>query len=567
MITLQETKLFTKNVYANMSSREKGILAVLTAMLGISLIWSITGYVNRNSTLVAQDGGTYTEAVVGQPRYINPVLANTNDADLDLTRIIYSSLFRLGSDLSLQNDLATSVETSEDGKVYTIRMREDATWHDGEKVTADDVIFTITSIQTKDYNSPLASSFQGVQVKKIDDYAVEFSLQKTAYAPFLSSLTVGILPRHVWESVPPKSFALAEQELKPIGSGPFKFEEIVTKKKTGEVTSITLARNDSYYGKHPHLTSLTFSFFNTHDEALAALTSGKVDGAGYLPSSLFSSIRHRGGIQVQTLLLPQYSGLFFNQAKNPILGDAGVRSALDLAIDRERIVDEALSGQGEPLGLPIPSGLFSFSDIKSYSYDPEKAKQNLDEAGWKMPENGSVREKDGKSLEITITTTDWPEYVKTAEIIKEQWEEIGVATTIQSLGTGIVQQTAVSPREYEVLLYGENLPANPDPYPFWHSSQIKSPGLNLSLLQDKDIDKLLEDARTSTDPVQRQEMLHKFIERFLDLHPAIILYRPHYLFAQDSDVRGSNMEHGGLPSDRLNDIENWHVRVKRVWNT
>lgn len=549
-----------------MSSREKGILVFLVALLVISLALSVTGYVNRNSTLVAQDGGTYTEAVVGQPRYINPILASTNDVDLDLTRVVYSSLFRLGSDLELANDLASSVETSQDGKTYTIRIREDALWHDGEKVTAEDVLFTITSIQTKDYNSPLASSFQGVQVSQVDDYTIRFTLQKTAYAPFLSSLTVGILPKHVWENVPPKSFALAEQELKPIGSGPFKFEEIVTKKKTGEVTSITLARNESYYGKHPHLTNMTFLFLNTHDEALAALTSGKVDAVGYLPSSLYPTVQHRGGINVQTLLLPQYFGLFFNQAKNPALGDAGIRSALDLAIDREQIVKEALAGQGEPMGIPIPSGLFSFSDIKSYSYDPEKAKQNLDDAGWKIPDGKSIREKGDKQLEVTITTTDWPEYIKTAELVQKQWEEVGIKTNIQSLGTGIIQQTAVAPREYEVLLYGENLPANPDPYPFWHSSQVKSPGLNLSLLEDKDIDKMLEGARTSVDSEKRKELLHQFIERFLDLHPAIVLYRPYYLFAQDSDLRGAGMEQGGLPSDRFNDIENWHVRVKRVWN-
>lgn len=567
MITLQETKLFMWKIRTNMSSREKGILGALVGLLVISLSLSITGYVNRNSSLVAQDGGTYTEAVVGQPRYINPILASSNDADLDLTRVIYSSLFKIGSDLSLTNDLATSVETSQDGKTYTIRMRDNAAWHDGEKVTAEDVLFTVTSIQTKDYNSPLASAFQGVQVKKIDDYTVEFTLQKTAYAPFLSSLTVGILPKHVWESVPPKSFALAEQELKPIGSGPFKFEEIVTKKKTGEVTSIKLARNDSYYGKHPHLTNITFTFLNTHEEALAALTSGKAEGVGYLPSSIFPSVEHRGGVDIRTLLLPQYFGLFFNQAKNPALGDAGIRSALDLAIDRELIVTEALSGQGEPLGIPIPSGLFSFSDIRSYSYDPEKAKQNLDDGGWKVPEGGTIREKDGKQLEITITTTDWPEYIKTAELVQKQWEQIGIKTSIQSLGTGIIQQTAVAPREYEVLLYGENLPADPDPYPFWHSSQVKAPGLNLSLLEDKDIDKLLEDARTATDSEKRKELLHQFIERFLDLHPAIVLYRPYYLFAQDSDIRGVEMKQGGLPSDRFNDIENWHVRVKRVWNT
>ena len=567
MIHVQDITKWSHTIYSNMYSREKTILGFLSILLIISLSLSITGYVGRNSTLVAQDGGTYTEAIVGQPRYINPTLASSNDADMDLTKVVYSSLLRLGSDLSLQNDLATSVDISSDGKIYTVKMRNDAKWHDGKNVTPDDVVFTIESIQNKDTNSPIAPAFQGVKVEKVDDTTVRFTLQKTAYAPFLSSLTIGILPKHVWENIPAKTASFAEQQLKPVGSGPFKFEEIVTKKKTGEITSITFVKNDEYYGQKPHLGTIEFTFVNSHEEAIAALTSNKVDGIGHLPSSLLSSVEHRSALNTKKLLLPQYFGLFLNQTKNPILGDAGVRSALDLAIDREDIVKKALDGQGEALGIPIPSGMFDFPDVRDAVFDSEKAKQNLDDAGWKVGQENGIREKDGKKLEVTITTTDWQEYVKTAELIKEKWEAIGVKTNIQSLGTAIIQQAAVTPRQYEILLYGESLPANPDPYPFWHSSQIQTPGLNLSLVQDKDIDKLLENARITTNQEKRKELLSSFIERFLDIHPAIVLYRPYYLFAQRKELRGASIEQGGLPSDRFNDIENWHVRVKRVWNT
>ncbi len=507
MIHIQDITRWSHTIYSNMYNQEKTILGFLSILLITSLSLSITGYVQRHSTLVAQDGGTYTEALVGQPRYINPILASTNDVDMDLTKVVYSSLFRLSPDLTLQNDLATAVETSSDGKTYTIHMREDALWHDGKKVTADDVVFTIESIQSKDHNSPIAPTFQGVSVQKIDDKTVKFTLQKTPYAPFISSLTVGILPKHVWENIPAKTANFAEQQLKPVGSGPFKFEEIVTKKKTGEITSISFVRNDQYYGQKAHLSNLVFTFVNTHEEAISALTANKVDGIGHLPSSLVSSVEHRSSLQIKKLLLPQYFGLFLNQGKNPILGDAGVRSALDLAIDRNDIVQQALGGQGEALALPIPDGMFSFPDIKDSVFDAEKAKQNLDSAGWKVGEHDGIREKAGKQLEVTITTTDWQEYIKTAELIKEKWSAIGVKTNIQSLSTAVIQQTAVIPRQYEILLYGESLPVNPDPYPFWHSTQIKSPGLNLSLLQDKDTDKLLENARISIDQGKRKELL------------------------------------------------------------
>ncbi len=567
MIHVQDITKWSHAIYSNMYNQEKTILGFLSVLLITSLSFSITGYVGRHSTLVAQQGGAYTEAIVGQPRYINPILASTNDADMDITKVIYSSLFRLDSNLMLQNDLATSVDTSSDGLTYTIRMRDDARWHDGQPVTADDVVFTISSIQLKDYNSPIASTFQGVEVAKVDDTTVRFTLQKYAYAPFVSSLTVGILPKHVWEQIPPKTASFAEQQLKPIGSGPFQFQEIVTKKKTGEITSISLARNEQYYGKKPHLANLEFMFVNSHEEAISALTSNKVDGISHLPSSLVSSIEGRSAINIKKLLLPQYFGLFFNQTKNPILGDVGVRSALNLGINREVIVQQALGGQGEPLSIPIPSGMFSFSDIRESVYDSKKARQNLDDAGWKVNEETGIREKEGKQLEVTITTTDWQEYIKTAELVKEQWEAIGVKTNIQSLGTAIIQQAAVGPRQYEILLYGEFLPSNPDPYPFWHSSQVKSPGLNLSLVEDADMDKLLENARITTDQEKRRELLHAFIERFLDTHPAIVLYRPYYLYAQRTQLKGPSMEKGGLPSDRFNTVEEWYLRVKRVWNT
>ncbi len=565
MMTLQEIRTWIQSMAANMSMREKAILVTLGIVLVISLAMSVSGYMNRNSTLVPQEGGIYTEAMVGQPRYLNPILASSSDIDLDITRVIYSSLFRLDTNLTLQNDLADNVEVSNDGKIYTIRMRNNALWHDGKPVTADDVLFTIRSIQTPEYASPLASAFQGVVVEKVDDYTIRFTLQKTPYAPFLSSLTVGIVPKHVWENIPPRNAGLAEQELKPVGSGPFKFKELVTKKKTGETTSIALVRNDAYYKDKAYLAGITFNFFDTHEEAIAALTSGKVDGVGYLPTSLLSSVDYRASLMVRTLLLPQYFGLFFNEVKNPILNNQGVRSALDLATDRKTIIKQALQGKGDPVALPIPPGLFSFPDIKGPVFDPEKAIQNLDDAGWIVGKDG-IREKDGKKLEITITTTDWPEYVQTANILQTQWKEIGVKLNVTSLGTGIIQQTVIGPRDYEILLYGENLSADPDPYPFWHSTQIKSPGLNLSLLQDKEIDKLLEDARTSTNNEKRKELLRKFTERFLDIRPAIILYRLHYLFVQNKNVHGQSVTQGSLPSDRFNDISQWHVRVKRIWN-
>lgn len=567
MILIDRLRAWWNTIYSHMSSKERGTLLFFGTGLFIAILLGITGYVQRHSSFIAQDGGTYTEAVVGQPRYINPILASTNDTDSDISRLVYSSLFKLDESLNLKNDLVDTYDISSDSRTYTVHLKHNVVWSDGKPLTADDVLFTIQSIQKSEYGSPLASSFQGVQVKKDDDYTVTFTLQQATYAPFLSNLTVGILPKHVWENIPPKSMGLAEQELKPVGSGPFIFQEITTKKKTGETTSIKLERNNAYYGTHPHLSSVTFTFFNTHEDAIAALVAGKVDGISYLPISLTTSVDHHPSLQIHKILLPQYFALFFNATKNSALSDAGVRAALALSTDRQAIIQDALHGDAEFMGLPIPSDTIDFSDIKNPVFDIQKAQQNLDDSGWKLNTQDGTRSKDGKQLHFTITTTDWPEYIDTAKTIQKEWKQAGIQVDINSVSTGTIQQLVVAPRDYEILLYGENLSADPDPYSFWHSTQVKSPGLNLSLLQDKETDQDLEQARKATDSNQRKDALHSFAQRFLDINPAIILYRPYYLFATKGSVQGITIDHGALPSDRFNTIEQWYVKTKRVWNT
>jgi len=543
---------------------EKILLGVFLTALIISALFSVVGLVQRWTTLLPQQGGIYREAAVGQPRSLNPILTSGSDIDADIIHLIYSSLFKLDSNLELQPDLAESYEVSQDRRQYTIKLKSGITWHDGQPFTADDVIFTIASIQTPDYNSPLLSQFQGVTVNKVDDSTVTFTL-KEPYTPFPISLTTKIIPQHVWENIAPRTAALSEQNLKPIGTGPFKFTELITRRRSGDITSIRLRRNDSFYAQPPYLDEINFNFFSTHDEAQQALNASQADGLGFVPLQIFDQLKNRARVSTHRLLLPQYFALFFNQNKNDLLNNTGLRNSLALAIDRQAIVDEALQGQGEPLHLPIPHGLFGQRDDLAGTYDPAAAKQNLEEDGWQDVDGDGIREKDNQRLHLKITTTDWPEYVRTAEIIQQQWQAIGVETNIEHLGAGTIQQTVVGPRDYEILLFGEILPADPDPYPFWHSTQTKAPGLNLSLFQDKEVDKLLEEARQAGSEDERAAKYHDFQGKIFDLKPAIILYQPYYLFSTNSKVRGINVSQAALPAQRFNNISDWHVRTKRVW--
>lgn len=551
-------------LYTSMTSIERAALGILLLLLIASGTASVLRFIQTRTQLIPQDGGIYREAAVGQPRYLNPILASANDLDIDITRLVYSGLFRYNSDFELVGDLATDVEISDNQKEYTIHLKPDVSWHDGQPLTVDDVVFTIRSIQTPDYGSPLSPMFQGVTIEKVDDTTVRFILTQP-YTPFLSSLTVGIVPEHVWSQIEPQNAPLAEQMLKPIGSGPFKFAEIITRRKTGDITTLRLARNETYYGTKPHLDEITFTFFTSHEEATDALLSDQADGVGFLPLQLLD--RAQSGTRIiHRLLLPQYFGLFFNQQKNEVLRDASVRSAFALATNRQRIVTEALNSQGEVLHLPIPANATPYQgDFAIPVEDTEAAKQNLTDNGWEDRDGDGIREKDGQKLKVTITTTDWPEYIKTAQIIQQQWQAIGAKVELEHLSAGTIQQTIIQPRDYEILLFGQILPAEPDPYPFWHSTQTRSPGLNLALFKNEEVDKLLEEARKQPDVDQRQEKLQEFQNKILELNPAIILYQPYYLFATSRNVRGVNANYAALPAGRFNNIEQWHVKVERVW--
>lgn len=549
--------------YNAMTTLERLALGILVILLITSGVLSAVNYISRHTQLIPQAGGGYHEATIGQPRNINPILASANELDMDIARLVYSGLFRFNNNLELVNDLAANVETAEDQMSYTIRLRDDVTWHDGEPFTANDVVFTIRSIQTPNYGSPLAATFQGVDIEKVDDHTIRFRLPQP-YAPFLSSLTVGIAPEHVWSTIEPQNAPLAEQALKPIGTGPFKFSEIATRRKTGNITSLKLVRNEEYYGQKPYLDQVTFTFYSSLEESAQALLTGKADGVGFLSLPLLDEMRNRN-VTIHRLLLPQYFAVFFNQQHNQALSEAGVRSALALATDRDQIVTAALRGQGKTLHLPIPPSTLSYEgDFPTPAVDLEAAAQNLSDSGWELRDD-NIRYKGDQKLAIKITTTDWPEYIKTAEIIKEQWQKIGVAVELEHLGAGTIQQTVVQPRQYEALLFGEILPAQPDPYTFWHSTQTRSPGLNLALFKNQEVDKLLEEARKATASSVRQEKYQEFQNKILELAPAIILYQPYYLFATTDDIRGVDAKQAALPAGRFNNIEQWHTNVKRVW--
>ncbi len=551
-----------QKIYHKFSSREKLIANTLILVAIVSLAASILGFYFHFTKKVSIPGGEYTEGIVGQPLYINPVLAGGNDADKDLATLVFSGLFKYDGDGKLIPDLAESFELSDDKLTYTVHLKKDIKWHDGENFSADDVLFTTQVIQDPAFKSPLRQSWQGVGVEVVDESTVQFILQ-TPYAFFLNNLTVGILPRHVWESIAPGNFPLAEYNLRPIGTGPYKFFDF-EKDSEGNILSYSLEKNENYYGSKPFISNLQFSFYFDEDSLLQAYNDKQVFGMSYISPANLSNVKSKRSSNIVSINIPRYFAVFFNQQKSKVLADREVRKAFSLATDRQAIIQEVLAGEGKETYSPITPGIFGFSDdVKKFPFDIEKANETFDNNGWKKGDDG-FRKKDNLVLEINLATTDWPDLVETAEMLKQQWEAVGAKVNVESLPVADIQQNYIRPREYDALLFGQVLGIDPDPYAFWHSSQTRDPGLNLALYSNQNVDKILEKIRQETDEGKRADLLKDFQQKLTDDIPALFLYSPNYLYLVNNKVQGIDIHALATPDKRFSDIENWYMKTKRV---
>ena len=564
-----------------LSARERWLVGGLIFIILFSVFsLAIKGYLNRTQ-VKADLGGQYQEGIIGQPHYFNPVLAQANDADRDIVQIVFSGLLKYDGQGNLIPDLAQNYEIKENGLVYDFFLKKDIKWHDKEPLTADDIIFTIKTIQDQDYKSPLKTNWGGVEVEKIDDLTVRFKL-KNIYAPFLHSFTVGILPKHLWAGISPQNFHLAEYNLKPIGSGPYKFKKI-TKNKAGAVQSLELERNKDFYGlkenesaprKGPYLKKLIFRFYPNEEEGIKALNKKQVDGISLLSASQEQTLRRRD-LTIYQITLPQYYAVFFNQSQSKVLADKTVRLALSYATDKKEIIERVFKGKASAVDSPFLPGSPGYtSQTKIYDFALEHAKNILEAEDWKDSDNDGIREKkisgpgstaEETKLEINLITTEWPGLKETAELLKTQWEKIGVKVNLEIVSFKTIEEEHIKPRQYQALLFGEVLGADPDPFAFWHSSQKKDPGLNLALYNSKQADKLLEDGRQTLDPAIRAQKYEEFQKLVVEDAPVIFLYSPTYLYRVIGKIKGINLERLALPSYRFSQIENWYINTDRVW--
>jgi peptide/nickel transport system substrate-binding protein len=529
-----------------------------------------TGFFLFTKTAPAS-GGSYTEGLVGSPKFINPIYSSLSEVDSDLTTLIYSGLIKIDKDHNLVPDLAENWTVSENQKEYIFTLKKDLKWHDGEPITADDVAFTIETIQNPDFKSPIAINFTNVVVETIDDRNIKFTLSNS-FNPFLENLTVGILPAHIWRDISPANILLADYNIKPIGSGPFKFKSFI-KDRIGNIKAYTIEKNNNYLPRAPYLKEITFKFYLDFESAISALKNHSVEGISFLPIGTDGFDIEKHDLDFKKMSLSQYTAIFLNQSKNTALKDIKVRQALYYAIDKNEIIKQALNGNGETIDSPILPGSIGYSkEIPKYGYDVGAANRLLDEAGFKyeITKDGDTeiksqwRKKNKEDLTIILTTVNRSENYKAVIAIQKFWRDIGVNAELKIVEQSSIQKDVVPSRNFQALLFGEILGIDPDPYPFWHSSAANENGLNLSNFSNKEADRILEEARQIIDVKERYDKYIKFQNILISEVPAIFLYSQKYIYPISDKIKDFGVEKISLPSNRFANVINWYIKTRRV---
>lgn len=530
--------------------------AVILAAGGFLLFGANGGFGNTPDY-----GGEFSEGLIGQPRFINPVLAYSSSLDTDLSKLIYGQLLKFDKKLLLNPDLASELPIiSPDQKTYTLKLRDGLKWQDGKPLTADDVLFTITLIQDPEYESPLRANWSRVKVEKVDDLTLNFKLREVS-ASFITNFTVGILPKHIWEGLPATSFRLSDLNLRPVGSGPFAVREI---KKTadGTIKSLTLRSNDYYYQGRPFLDRIIFKFYSDQEDLLSAYHSKDINAMGYVPFDKKAFVEPGSRTEQYRINLPQYQAVFFNLPKSPILSDKSVRQALWLATDRQAIINEVYNGFAQPAYGPILEGNLGYSQkVKDAThFSLEEAATILTKGGWTLDPNTNIRTKNKTALEFNIVTN--VQHVKTAQILQSQWSKIGANIQLTVVSPADLEQQYIRPRNFDALLFSENTGADPDPFAFWHSTQVRDPGLNLSGFSNQEVDKLLTAARQTNDVNVRTSSYAQFQTIITGEIPAVFLDSAVYVYNVPKKLKGIELTTVIHPSERFMDINRWYINTK-----
>ncbi len=534
---------------------------------GVFLLAVLVHVSTQFTVRVAAQGGTFSEGVVGVPRFVNPVLAVTR-ADKDLVALVYDGLLRLGSDGTLENNIADSITISDDGLTYNVILKQGVTFHDGQPLTARDVAFTVERIQDPAIASPLRANFDGIKIEVVGEHELNFILPK-AYSLFTENLTFGILPEHIWKDAGAEEFPFSPHNTEPIGSGPYKVSKIL-RDASGIPETYILTAFDGYLHGMPKIASFEMHFYGTEETLVEAFQKGVIRSVvGVSPETVAALGLDEQSYHLERIPQPRTFAVFFNQNKNAALRDDTARRALSAAINRTELIETVLGGYGNPLVGPIPPGFGIETASTTPAASEEEVRGMLRDGGWKLNEETGIWEKKIDDvvtpLSFTIATINQSRFAATAEFLKNTWQPLGIDVQIDQFEQADLTQGVIRPRDYEALLFGTHLGRTLDYYSFWHSSQRNDPGLNVALFANITTDSILDELRRSADSETRREGIARFADEISKETPAVFLYAPELLYVFPNDVEGATFAGIAEPQERFARVNEWYTETEAVW--
>jgi peptide/nickel transport system substrate-binding protein len=503
--------------------------------------------------------------MVGAPRYLNPLLSDGFPVDQELNSLIFDGLTQYGAEGLLEPALAQSWSVSEDGLTVTFVLRDDVLWHDGEPVTADDVLFTYGLLQAEDFpgDTAVRNLWQSVEMQKVDERSVSFTLPER-YAPFMEETTRGILPAHLLEGETAVSLQTSQFNQAPIGTGPFMVDERVNWQEDGR---LRLLPNPNAWRQGTKISAVEFQFFPDEATMLEAFLAGSIHAINRVSDESVPLLAAQPDVRLFSAPESRYTAMLFNfkNPPSPLVQTKSGREALAYGLDRPALIDEALNGQGMPLEGPYLPSSWAYNPalLADYAYDPVTTGTLLDEAGWAYPEGGSVRQQDGEPLVVNMLTLNTPQHKAMAEAIGQQWSDAGINSQVTLAADMADLRQKLAEGVFDVAVVDIAPPGDPDLYDFWSQEAIVR-GSNFTGWNNRKASEALEMGRQTWAEGDRRPFYDTFQRQYNQDLPALTLYQHVYTYALSPEVNEVEIGLISEPRDRYKTLAAWYLLFRDV---
>lgn len=538
----------------------------LIILLAMGLFLQVDHMRDKYQSLLPAPGGVYTEGIVGNYSNSNPLYA-TSAPDVAVSKLVFAALFQYDGQGELTPQLAQDIKVDITERIYTVTLKPDLRWHDGEDLTSEDVAFTFETAQNPDTGSHLQPSWQGVEIEARDARTIVFTLPYRL-SGFAHSLTTGLLPKHILGSVDPGQLRSSDfNTVHPIGAGPFRFEaveqEVAAPEGQEPQESIGLAAFENYVLGKPSISKFIVRTFASQQDLEAAYSRKEISSMAGTPT-MPDSLKDDSKTDDISLSISGQVMAFFKTTAKP-LDSKEVRKALVLGADR----GEVISSVGYPLTAsdsPLLKSHIGYNQkMTQKTGNKQAAEKILGKAGWKMDSSEGIRKKGKQALRFTLHAEANSEYASVAQSLQRQWREIGADVQVHLQSAQDLQST-IATHNYDALITAISTGADPDVYAYWHSSQAdiqSGPKLNLSEYRSKTADIALEGGRSRTGAKIRAAKYKPFLQAWIRDNPALALYQPRYLYVVREPFYGLDMDLLVTPVDRFANVEDWMIRQER----